>query len=214
MNVASGPAEWYDHSHMPRRTKAEQSAGTRAALLAAGRELFGAQGYDATSAEQVAAKAGVTSGAVYYQFKDKRELFRAVFEDVERQLTVDMFGRARPELPPFEQFKHAIDVFLELSMDPAVRRIVLVDARAVLGWDEWHAVMAAYGLGVVRAGLANLIAAGAIPEQTIEPMANILLGAISEAAIVIAFAEDQDAARQASSRALGRLLESLRAPLA
>jgi hypothetical protein len=95
-----------------------------------------------------------------------------------------------------------------------VQQIVLIDAPAVLGWDQWRAVGVKYGLGVIEGMLATAIAEGAIPEQPLRPTAHVLLGALDEAAMVVARAEDQEQARDEMGRTLRRLLEGLRGPVA
>jgi AcrR family transcriptional regulator len=183
----------------PRRTQAERTATTRARLLEAGRELFAAQGYAAVSTQAVVDAAGVTRGALYHQFGDKAGLFVEVYEEVERGLVAAITDRIASAAPADQLVAMRVGarLFLEECSSPAVARIVLIDAPAVLGWARWREVGMKYGLGIVEAMLAQAISDGAIPEQPLRPTAHVLLGALDEAALYIARAQDgADALRQ------------------
>jgi len=194
-----------------RRTQAERRAATRAALIAAGRSLFAARGYEDVSSEQVAAAAGVTRGALYHHFDGKRELFAAVFEEVEAELVTrfDLSGLDGDD--PLGVLIAASDQFLDLSLDSEVQRIALLDGPAVLGWEAWHEAEKRYGLGLIEAGLEAAIAAGQVRPLPVAEVALMLLGALIEAALQLTRAEDRAAARERTGVALGALLEGLRA---
>ena len=182
-----------------RRTQAERTATTRARLLEAGRELFAADGYAAVSTQAVVEAAGVTRGALYHQFGDKAGLFVEVYEEVERGLVAAITDRIAAAAPAdqLEAMRVGARLFLEECSSPAVQRIVLIDAPAVLGWARWREVGMKYGLGIVEAMLAQAMSDGAIPEQPLRPTAHVLLGALDEAALYIARAHDgDDALRQ------------------
>jgi hypothetical protein len=97
-------------------------------------------------------------------------------------------------------------VFLEVCAEPEVERILLLDAPGVLGWERWREIGQAHGLGVITAALQAAIDAGEIAQQPVRPLAHIVLGALDEAALVVARAEDPDAEREAMLAALERLL--------
>jgi len=145
----------------------------------------------------IVTSAGVTRGALYHQFDDKAALFATVYEEVERELVADV---AEPivAVGPADQLQAmrvGARLFLDLCSAPAVQRIVLIDAPAVLGWEQWRAVSVKYGLGVIEAMLGQAIAGGAIPDQAVRPTAHVLLGALDEAALYISRADDADIAR-------------------
>lgn len=182
-----------------RRTQAERTATTRARLLEAGRELFAAHGYADVSTQAVVEAAGVTRGALYHQFGDKAGLFAEVYEEVERGLVAAITDRIASAAPAdqIEAMRVGARLFLEECSSPAVARIVLIDAPAVLGWARWREVGMKYGLGIVEAMLAQAMSDGSIPEQPLRPTAHVLLGALDEAALYIARARDGgDALRQ------------------
>ncbi|MGE0600537.1 MAG: TetR/AcrR family transcriptional regulator [Dehalococcoidia bacterium] len=190
--------------------KAQQSERTKSALVAAGRSLFGARGYAGVSAEEVAAAANVTTGAVYHQFANKRGLFVGVFEAVEADVTAQVVAAAGAESDPWRGFQAACRAFLEASAQTEVRQILLIDGRSVLGWDEWQGIMARYGLGMTRAAVEGLVAAGLIVNAPVEGLTVLLFGALCEAAVFVANAPDPEATLSDTLAALTKLLESLR----
>ena len=113
---------------MTGRTKAQQSAETRARLIAVAARLFAESGYAETSTEMVVREAGTTRGALYHQFRDKRELFVAVFEQAERETTWRVASAAAGAGGSrWEQFLAGCRAFLDISMEPAMRRVLLLD---------------------------------------------------------------------------------------
>ena len=194
-----------------RRTQAERSASTRAALLAAARPLFATQGFAGVGTEAIVRAAGVTRGALYHQFEDKAELFAAVFETMEQELVERIGARVAAAEPSdaLGALRIGADAWLEASTDPEVHRIVLIDGPAVLGWARWREIGMRYGMGLVEGILQHAIATGQIAEQPVDPLAHILIGAIDEAALFVAQAADPVAARSEVQAIVGRLLDSL-----
>ena len=180
----------------PRRTQAERTAATRARLLSAGRAMFATEGYAGVSTQAIVEAAGVTRGALYHQFGDKAGLFAAVYEDVEADLVAAIVARIGNAAPAsqLDAMRLGARLFLEECSAPAVQRIVLIDAPSVLGWAHWREVGLRYGLGVIEAMLGQAIADGVIPPQPTRPTAHVLLGALDEAALFIARADDRDTA--------------------
>ena len=191
-------------------TNLERSETTRAALVAVARELFAQRGYEATSIEEIVRGAEVTRGALYHHFADKREVFRAVYEDVESRLTQEIAMNVAGEPDPERRLVAGLDAFLDASLDPAVQRIVLLDAAAVLGWDEMHELEMKYGLGLMRLALGNAMDEGIVERQPVDPLAQMLLGALTEAGLAIARAADPVLARAQYGAAAARLLDGLR----
>jgi AcrR family transcriptional regulator len=192
------------------RTQAERREETRGRLVAAGRELFAARGYDAVAAEEIVAAAGVTRGALYHHFDGKRGLFAATFEQVERELTERFPFEVLTGKDPFGALAAGVETFLDLSLDLEVQRITLIDGPAVLGWEEWHEIEARYGLGLLEAALRSAMEAGQIRELPVEELAVTLLGALIEAALKLARSEEPDEARDRAAEVLRALLEGLR----
>lgn len=195
----------------PRNRRIVQGEETRAALLAAARELFGERGYAATSLDDVVAQAGVTKGALYHHFRGKTELFRAVYEQVKREVS-DAVVVVFLEPDPWYALEAGCQLMIDAQLDPAVRRIALHDARSVLGWEEVRAVETRYGAVGLRGVLRRAVRAGLIEEQPLRPLSLLLSGALSEACLYVADAADPAAAREEVGRPIRRLLEGLCVP--
>jgi AcrR family transcriptional regulator len=190
--------------------RARRGEATRAALIAAARELFVTKGYFATGTEEIVAKANVgTRGALYHHFADKQALFRAVFEAVEEDL---LARAASTDIAPnaWDQLVAGLQGFLTAALEPEVQRIILVDGPAVLGWNDWRELEARYGITVIEAALEVAMDQGTIRNQPRRELAHLILAAVDEAALLIAHSDDPEAARRNTSEALGRLLDGLR----
>lgn len=138
--------------------------------------------------------AGVTRGALYHQYADKRDLFRAVFESVEQQLGQKMAMAAAATTDPGEQLLVGTRAFLEAALDPPVRRIVLLDGPSVLGWEEWRRIDSQYAFGLVRAVWEANVAAGKVPALPLDSLTELMLGALNASALAVAAAPDPHAA--------------------
>jgi AcrR family transcriptional regulator len=194
-----------------KRTQAERTEATRAALIAAARRLFADRGYADVAMEEVVAAAGVTRGALYHQFGGKRELFEAVFEQVEQEITEDIAVKALSGRDPLDALRAGARAFLDHCLDPEMQRIALLDAPAVLGWERWREIGGRYGLGLTEATLAAGIEAGVIAPLAPRPLAHLLMGALDEAAMAVARADDPEAAREEMVTVLDGLLDGLTA---
>jgi AcrR family transcriptional regulator len=193
-----------------RRTQQERTDITTRALVGAARTLFAERGYEATLLDDVAAAAGVTKGALYHHFASKQELFAAVFEQEQRVLAGIVARAYAKERDAWTAFFAGCRAYLEASLDPGVRRIVLLDAPAVLGWQTVRRIESSYCFKQIQEGIAIAIRQRAIAPRPVEALSHILFGAICEAAMTIATA---DHARTAHARVLTELrslLESLR----
>lgn len=195
---------------IPRNRHVARSEATRALLVATARRLFAEAGYAGVSTEEIVRAAGVTRGALYHQFEGKAGLFRAVFEELERELAERLAAHALTRENPWDAQLAALDAFLVACGEREVQQIALLDAPSVLGWEAWREIEARYGLGLVIAGLRNLIESGVIPDQPVEPAAHAILGALTEAGLYVARADDERAAREEMSGVLRRLLDGLR----
>ncbi|MBH5337457.1 TetR/AcrR family transcriptional regulator [Streptomyces pactum] len=189
-------------------SRARQRAATRQALLDEGRRRFAADGYHQVVLAEVASAAGVTKGAAYHHFASKAGLFRAVVAEVQRELGERVATAAGHHEELWEQLRAGCRAFLAAGSDPAVRRILLIDAPTVLGWDEWRALDEESSARHLTDILAALAGAGIIADEPVEPLARLLSGAMNESALWIARGGDP----RAAERALDRLLAGLRTP--
>jgi AcrR family transcriptional regulator len=183
---------------------------TKAALLDAARALFVAQGYFATGTEEIVARANVgTRGALYHHFAEKKDLFRAVFDQVQADLAAATIVNERDDA--LESLSAALQQFLDASADnPDVQQILLIDGPAVLGWEQWRNLESEYGLGVITAMLDAAVAQKVIARQPTGPLAHMLLAAVDEAALYIANAPDRRLAHRDARQSLMGLLGGLR----
>jgi AcrR family transcriptional regulator len=195
------------------RTKAGQREATVAALTTAARELFAERGYAAVGTEEIVQRAGVTRGALYHHFRGgKEDLFRAVLVQISAETVRDIADVATATDDPWEALVLGCDAFLDACASPDVQRIVLTDAPAVLGWDVRRAIDRDYGLGLLEAALQRAMDAGRLREGSAISLAYVLAGALDEAAMVVARAEDPLEARAEMGRTVRRLLDGLRGP--
>lgn len=197
----------------PPTKHAVRSAATRAALIAAARRLFGERGYAGVGTVELADAAGVSRGALYHQFTDKRELFRSVVEDAEAELIGRITARIATSDPddPLAALADGAEVLIDAVLEPDLRRILALDAPSVLGWEAWREITERYGLGLIEGALAAAVARGALADRPLRPLADLLGGAINEGALYVAMADDTATARADTLAALRALLGGLRA---
>ena len=193
-----------------RRSQAERSQATREALIGAARRLFAKRGYAGVGTEEIVRAAGLTRGALYHHFGGKRELLAAVYERIEGELSERIASGALGASNPLEAMRAGTEMFLDACLEPEVQRIVLLDAPAVLGWERWREIAAEHGLGLIEGTLQAAMEAGEIVKGPVKPLAHVLMGALDEAAMVVARAEDPAASRAEVAATLDILLEGLR----
>ena len=194
-----------------RRSQAERSEATRGALIEAARPLFAERGYAGVGTEEIVRAAGVTRGALYHHFDGKRELFEAVYERVEAELAQRIAAGALKAgvESPLEAMRSGAEMMLQACTEPEVQRIALIDGPSVLGWDRWREIAAEHGLGLIEGSLQAAIDAGAIAPQPVRPLAHVLMGALDEAAMLVARAEDPERTRAEVGRTVDTLLGAL-----
>jgi len=192
-----------------RRTQAERTEATREALIAAARKLFTDHGYENVGTEEIVREAGVTRGALYHHFGDKASLLDAVYWRIEAESTerVARIVLGSELHSPLEAMKAGVEAFLEECAKPELRQIALHDAPAVLGWERWREIGAANGLGLIEASLAAAIEAGEIRELPVKSTAHLLMGALDEAAMLLA-RDERPEARGEVTAVLVALLDS------
>ena len=194
----------------PPSRQAERSAQTREALIASARALFAQRGFASVGTEEIVRAARMTRGALYHHFHSKEDLFRAVYEEVERELVQDIAAGAMAGSDPLEALSAGARAFLDACEDPAVQRIALLDAPSVLGWEQWREIGLRYAFGLVQGTLEAAMEAGLIERQPVRPLAHLLLGACDEAAMLVARANDGGQTKREVAAALDRFLSALR----
>lgn len=191
-----------------RRTQQERRATTRAALLAAARELFTERGFAGTGREDIAERAGVTRGALYHHFESKTAAFVAVVDELEAELLNRVVAAARRGSTPFDQLRQASRAYMDACAEPAVARILLTDAPAVLGMAECRARDAASCGRLLERALEDGLD---LPGDRDIAIA-LLLGLLNEGAALIASSSAPRRQRRRVAASVDAFLERLLQP--
>jgi AcrR family transcriptional regulator len=182
---------------------------TRGQLIAIARRMFAERGYEDTSVEAVLREAGVSRGSLYHHFASKEVLFEAVAEDVETSVGEQTLAAAGGSDGPVAALRAGFLAWIRLAGDPVVRRILLIDAPSVLGWERWRSMEERYALGLIRAVLQVIAEEGKLRQELVGTLAHVLLASVNEVALLVARSEDQEAAMQAGSDAIDEMLQRL-----
>jgi AcrR family transcriptional regulator len=203
-----------DMTSQPRQSptlRDEQVAQTRAALIAAGRRLFGTQGYAATSVEDLAREARVTTGALYHHFPTKTALFETVFEQVHVELLTGSADAAAEAPDEIAALGVGFEAFLDGMLVPEVQRILVTDAPAVLGLTRFTELDERYAFATIAAELKSATDAGRLRADDPDTLARLLLGALTRGSMLIAQSPNPLDARNAVVQSLRLLLSGLSA---
>ena len=196
---------------MTRRTQADRTAATRAALVDAARRLFAEHGFAGVGTESIVAAAGVSRGALYHHFADKTELFAAVFEAVEQEVS-DRIATAAVDEGSTEfvpMMMNAVNAWFDFCEAPDARRIILEDGPSVLGWTRWRELGRPYALALVEGLLVQAVDDGAVAPLPTRPLAHAIFAVAEEAAMYVVHADDTALARHDMTAVMQRVLESL-----
>jgi AcrR family transcriptional regulator len=191
-------------------TQADRRAATQGAILKAARKRFGEDGFQATTMDDIASGARVAKGAVYHHFKTKEAVFEAVFDEVSRDLVAEIDGMSRAEKDVLARIAAGTQQYLAACSKGATGQIILRDGPAVLGWERWREIDAQHFGGKIPRALEVAMERGLIARQPVEPLARLLLGAMTEAAVACAGSSDIKKAGAEYSRAFRSLLEAMR----
>ncbi len=192
-------------------TQAERTEVTRGRLISTARRLFAAKGFAATSTEEILSEAEVSRGALYHHFPSKTDLFRATYMAVEEDLTAKLLAVATAggETDPVRILEIGFDAFLDECRRPEVQRIVMLDGPTVLGWDAWHEIDEQYAFGTIKAVLSVAAEMGRMDPATVDPTTHLLVGAIMQAGMVVARADDAEGAKRAMADSFARLVSTI-----
>jgi AcrR family transcriptional regulator len=188
----------------------DRSSATMGAILAGARKLFAANGFEAASMDDIAAQAGVAKGAIYHHFASKEAIFTQVLEGVQAEIA------STPAPPALRQMPDALDRiaagvlrYLELAMQPGIKRILLIDGPVVIGWGKWREIDDRYFGATTKSALAHALGTH-VSASEVDAIAHLVMGAVMEAALVCAEAEDPLNSARQHADALRRLLEGPR----
>lgn len=190
--------------------QAERSETTRKAILTAARELFGDQGFHATTMEGIAEAIGMAKGAVYHHFRTKEAIFEAVFEEASQDIVRQVRTAIRNEADALSAMAIGTRAYFEACAQPGLAQIVLRDGPAVLGWERWREIDERYFGRSIPDAVRRAMESGLIARQPLEPLARLLIGAITEAAAACAASDNPGAVGRQHARAMQTLLEGLR----
>lgn len=191
---------------MVRRTRAEMEE-TRATLIATARKVFSEQGYADTSMDDMTAQAGLTRGALYHHFGDKKGLLAAVTAQIDAEMDARLQAISDAAKDPWQGFRQRCHAYLQMALEPEIQRIVLRDARAVLGGASPDSQR--HCLDSMQALLDHLIAQGVVARADPRALAALIYGSLAEAAFWIADGEDGDARLAQGVQALDLLLRGV-----
>jgi AcrR family transcriptional regulator len=193
--------------------RVQKGVATRERLVAVAGSLFGAHGYEGTSIEAILDAAGVKRGALYHHFDSKKALFDAALDRAVARIAGVVAAAARKAGPdPVAALRAGCLAWLELAMDPAIQRMVLLDAPSVVGWDRLRDLDERYTLGGLRRNVALIAKQGRVPAGDADLLANLLLASLTELALHVARADDQPVALERATSALNLLLARLLSP--
>lgn len=201
----------------PASLRAAQVAQTRAALLAAGRRLFGENGFRTTSVEDLAREARVTTGALYHHFPTKTALFEAVFTQAHIDLLMAATTAAKSPsddgpAQKREDLARGVDAFLDGILQPDIQRILVLDGPAVLGLARFTELDEQYAHAAIMHALVSVAEAGATQIADPDTTTSLLLGALTRGAMLIANSTDPVETRHAVARSMRSLLNAFTAP--
>mgnify|MGYP003394439647 CR=1 FL=1 len=197
-------------SVLPRRTQLGRTEATTAALLAHGQRLFTKHGYAVVAVEDIAAAAGATRGALYHHFKNKKDVFNAVFQQLQSEVAQKIDDATATAPDRWEDFRRGTRAFLEACLDPSVQRIMIVEAPTVLGIDAWREADAQHSMRQLREGVADLIAAGELKPVDPDALVHLINGALNDAARWIASSDTASDALTQATNAFELMIAGLR----
>jgi AcrR family transcriptional regulator len=192
------------------RTQEERSEATRAILVTSGRKLFGTQGFNKTSIDQIVQEAKVTKGALYHHFDGKNELFVAVTEQIEGEVLKNTVGAIRPADPPWAQIESGILHFLDECVHPEIQQILVHDGPIVMGWERSHYSERRTGVDTACHFLVQIEGLEELQPETMSVLANMFTGTLMEAAKTIANAENPEKARAFAYILIKSFIKSIR----
>ena len=190
-------------------TQLERTEKTLNHIITVATELFATKGYADTSLAEVVEKSGMTTGVVYHHFKGKKGLFIAVAERVEQGILDEIVANVRDIDRGWRSFEHSVLTTVEICTRPGIQRIVFQEAPTVVGAIEWRKIEINYGFGMMYRALESLQSEGVIAVQNLELTANMILGAIIEAANFVAMAENKKQALEDAKITMRGMLSAL-----
>ncbi|EPW7976890.1 TetR/AcrR family transcriptional regulator [Cronobacter turicensis] len=165
----------------------------RAKLIAAARKAFAEKGFAAASMDELTASVGLTRGALYHNFGDKKGLLAAVVAQVDGEMAQRAKAAAAGVEDPWETLIAEGIAYIQMALDEEVRRIVLLDGPAFLGdpaqWPSQNSC-----LDATRETVISMMARGIIKPVDADAAARLLNGAALNAALWVAASPEPEEA--------------------
>lgn len=191
--------------------RGEMMEMTRAKLISAARAAFALHGYAASSMDDLTANVGLTRGALYHNFKDKKGLLQAVIDQIDAEMLARMRASRAPDQTPWEVFLNEGVAYIEMALEPEIQRIMLLDGPAVLGdpsrWPNQTAC-----LRTTTSTVQALIDDGTLRPVDAEAAARLVNGAALNAALWVAAADEPHAVLEKALNAFRLLTSGLLKP--
>lgn len=183
---------------------------TRRELIDSGRVAFSELGYAAAGTEDIVGSIGLTRGALYHHFGSKEGLFLAVLDEVHVELASEV-GRSAASASGgiAESLRAGFQAWLDIVIRDDVRRILLVDGPAVIGWEQWHQIDLEHGFGVTRRTLQQAMKAGEIKKAPLDELTHVLLGGVTQAGLELGRSENRTRLRKKYQTVIDLLIDGL-----
>lgn len=195
------------------KTRREEYAeATRLALIAAGRDIFAREGFQAAGIEAISRAARVTRGAFYHHFEDKKALFDAVVVSLQAEAAARVQEKSKDRQDVWERLRVGIDAYLDASLEPAYARIVVQEAPAVLGSKRFAEIEEAYPMALLMATLKVLKRTDELAFEDIDLLGRMLDAMICKLSIMLLAADDPKKLRTRGHKIIGALLDQFRKP--
>jgi AcrR family transcriptional regulator len=199
---------------MERGRRQEYTEATRRALLDCGRRTFAEQGFQAAGIEAISRAARVTRGAFYHHFADKTALFDAVVVEMQAEAAERIAAVAKRETRVWDRLAAGMNAFLDVSLEAAYGRIVVLEAPAVLGEARYREVEEAYPLALLRATLRSLERRGELRCDNVDLLGHMVDAMLCELAVTLPRAPDAKRLRQQGLEMIDALLRAHHTPRA
>lgn len=194
-----------------KRLRERQAEATRDLLVGIARERFVEQGYKATAMDDIVQRAGLAKGALYHHFSGKDALFKAVYDVVLDETAGAVLAASLAEDDPWAAVRAGLSAFLDACLQPAFRRVVIIDSVTVQASRAMEHEIGGVELPMLRAVLTPLIDSGALPGVEVDALAHLALGALYGSALYIVRAGDPEIARADAETVLDVVLDGVRA---
>lgn len=193
-------------ARIAKRVKALKPSENHARLLGVGRKLFAEKGFADVSIDDICDGAGITRGALYYQFTDKHGLFEAVARELTAELGQALFDQTMAKVTDLsDELAEGAQILLKLYAKAELRQVLLIDGPSVMGVNRWTEMQRPVSIALIEHALGHLAEAGSIKRTDIPGLATLLFGAMIQAGLAIGSAAEPAAEQRRLSKAFAVL---------